>query len=81
MRKDLQNHKIDLQNNNCKSILGILYRLNPYSLTSQSFGVMPVMALKARKKDDSEENPEAVQTSESFMVLFCLSSCWAYAMR
>ena len=36
-------------------------------LAFQSLGVMPVMALNARKNEDSVVNPDCIHTSATFM--------------
>ena len=46
-----------------------------------SLGAMPVTALKARKKEDSVEKPEAMLTSAIFLSGCWRSNCWAYSMR
>ena len=61
----------------------VVFRLSAEinQLAIQSFGVVPVTALKARKNDDSEENPEQTQTSESLMPALLRNNCLAYSTR
>lgn len=57
---------------------GIMLCIMSYLESVHSFGVIPVTALNARKNDDSDEKPDAVQISDSFMPGFCPSNCLAY---
>ena len=55
-KKDLQIVLFDLQ-----------MMIRQSFLAFQSLGVMPVMALNARKNEDSVVNPDCIHTSATFM--------------